>query len=496
MSPRPRRPQPPDELVVLMGDVIAGTLQRLAEGRLRFTYDDTYRRRRDSTPLSLSMALADPVHEHTAVAPWIRGLLPDNPAVLTRWGEQFQAAPTPYALLATPVGEDCAGAVRFVRPVDLARALARPGHVDWLTEDQVAARVRELRVDPTAWLGRALTGQFSLAGAQAKTALLFQDGRWGVPSGATPTSHILKPAIPHLKDHDLNEHLCLDAARRIGLLAARTRVVRFGDETAIVVERYDRAEHADGMERIHQEDLCQALGVEPERKYQIDGGPSPGRITALFRLRMTPTAAADAMNRFADALAWNWVIGGTDAHAKNYSVLLAGGDSRLAPLYDVASLLPYDGVNLEKMRMAMRIGEEYYLTMRPFRRALQKGFDGPWEKAAAELGMDPGRLRARVTEVVAAAPDAFSEAASTPEIVALASSLPARLIDAVAHRAASCARVVATRARAPSSSSSVSPPAGPAKPGEGAGEVEVRPHERHGKPVVGHMRRPPKERAR
>ena len=474
-----------------MGDDVAGTLQRLAEGRLRFTYDDTYRRRREATPLSLSIALADPVHEHAAVAPWIRGLLPDNPDVLTRWGEQFQAAPTPYALLATPVGADCAGAVRFVRPEDLARAFARPGHVDWLTEDQVAARLRELREDPIAWLGRALTGQFSLAGAQAKTALLFQEGRWGVPSGATPTSHILKPTIPHLKDHDLNEHLCLDAARRIGLLAARTRVAHFGDETAIVVERYDRAESVGGLERIHQEDLCQALGVEPERKYQVDGGPSPGRIAALFRLRMTPAAAADAVDRFADALAWNWVVGGTDAHAKNYSVLLAGADSRLAPLYDVASLLPYDGMNLGKMRMAMRIGGEYSLALHPFRRALQKGFDGPWEKAAAELGMDPDRLRVRVAAVVAAAADALSSAASTPEVAALVSSLPGRLIDAVARRAAGCARVVAARARASSSSAFVRPPAAPVKPGNSAGEIEIRPHERNGKPVVSHTRRSP-----
>ncbi len=132
-------------------------------------------------------------------------------------------------MLATPVGEDCAGAVRFAKPDELDRVLARPGAVTWLDEHDVAARLRELQEDATTWLGRTFTGQFSLAGAQAKTALLRSGERWGVPSGSTPTTHILKPAVAGLDDHDLNEHLCLDAARRAGLTAARTAVSRFDE---------------------------------------------------------------------------------------------------------------------------------------------------------------------------------------------------------------------------------------------------------------------------
>ena len=230
-------------------------------------------------------------------------------------------------------------------------AVRRPGRVErcwsgrdpssWLTEEEVAERLRDLRADTTAWLGRSFTGQFSLAGAQAKTALLQRDGRWGVPSGATPTTHILKPAVAGLDDHDLNEHLCLDAARRAGLIAARTRIERFGEETAVVVTRYDRIATGGAIRRVHQEDLCQALGIPPTRKYQNEGGPGPVQIVRLLRGAMRPTAAEDAVRRFADALAWNWLIAGTDAHAKNYSLLLAGPEARLAPLYDIASALPY-----------------------------------------------------------------------------------------------------------------------------------------------------------
>src|SRR5205807_5214462 len=135
-----------------------------------------------------------------------------------------------------------------------------------LTEKEVARRLRDLREDTTAWLGRDFTGQFSLAGAQAKTALLNLDGRWGVPLGAAATSHILKPAVAGFDDHDLNEHICLDAARRAGLVAVRTSIARFDGESAIVIERYDRRLLDGRLVRIHQEDVCQALGIRPERK--------------------------------------------------------------------------------------------------------------------------------------------------------------------------------------------------------------------------------------
>ena len=165
-------------------------------------------------------------------------MLPDNADVLERWARQFQtSASSPFSLLATPVGEDCAGAVQFLRPDRADEVLDRPGQIEWLDEDRVAARLAALRGDTTAWLGPDFSGQFSLAGMQAKTALLFDGHRWGVPSGATPTTHILKPAIAGLDDHDLNEHLCLSAAGRAGLTVARTRIVRFASRTAVVIDR-------------------------------------------------------------------------------------------------------------------------------------------------------------------------------------------------------------------------------------------------------------------
>jgi serine/threonine-protein kinase HipA len=426
-----------DTLTVLLDNAIAGSITRLDQGRLRFAYDDDYRQTPGATPLSVSMLPSIRSHPDREISPWLWGLLPDNELVLERWAREFHASTKPFSLLSTPIGHDCAGAVRFAPEDEALQVLAKPGDVTWLTEEEVAQRLAELRQDSTAWLGRDFTGQFSLAGAQAKTALLLKDGRWGVPSGSAATSHILKPAVQGLDDHDLNEHLCLDAARRAGLVVARTRVARFGDESAIVVDRYDRRT-GDGngeLVRIHQEDTCQALGVPPDRKYQNRGGPSPQDLATLFRSVMPPRVAEAAVRRFLDALIWNWLIAGTDAHAKNYSLLLSGGEVRLAPLYDIASALPY-GTDEHKLRFAMKIGGDYRVY--PHRNT--------WDKAAQDLGLNAEAVLERVVRLANAAPDAFADAANEPDVVALDRPMPKRLVDLVADRANRCLAILPTAA--------------------------------------------------
>jgi serine/threonine-protein kinase HipA len=436
-----------DTLAVLLDDAVAGTVTRHQAGRLRLDYADAYRTDAGRTPLSVSMPTSVRSHQDAAINPWLWGLLPDNPLVLERWARQFHAAVKPFSLLSTPIGHDCAGAVRLAAADEALRLLSAPGSVTWLTETEVAERLRELREDNTAWLGREFTGQFSLAGAQAKTALLYEDGRWGEPSGAAATSHILKPAVAGLDDHDLNEHLCLDAAGRAGLVVARTRVERFGEESAIVVDRYDRRVRDGQLSRVHQEDLCQALGLHPDRKYQRDGGPGPADVVDLLRNVMAPRAGDTAVWRFFDALIWNWLIAGTDAHGKNYSLLLAGGDVELAPLYDIASALPY-GVHERKLRFAMKIGGDYRVY--PERNT--------WKKAAKELSLNVDRALDRVVALAEKAPDAFADAANAPEVTALNRPLPTRLVDLVADRVRRCLAVVTPEVPR------VTPPLTPAKP--------------------------------
>lgn len=421
-----------DVLSVILDDTVAGTLTRLSGGRLRLDYADDYRGRATPTPLSVSMPIQIRTHSDHVVSPWLWGLLPDNDAVLSRWARDFHAsASSPFSMLSTPIGHDCAGAVRFATPDTVEEVLTRPGEVTWLSEEDVGQRLRELREDATSWLGKEFTGQFSLAGAQAKTALLYESGRWGVPSGAAATSHILKPAVVGLDDHDLNEHLCLDAARRAGLIVARTRVAQFGQESAIVVERYDRRITEGRLVRIHQEDICQALSVPPSRKYENESGPGAKDVARLLRDTMPPKIADEAVWRFIDALAWNWLIAGTDAHGKNYSLLLASGQVRLAPLYDVASALPY-GTHERQLRFAMKIGGDYRVYP----------FQNPWPRAATDLGLDPDRVVQRVSDLSDRAPDALAEAATAPEVTSLNRVLPSRLLDLVADRVERCRSVL------------------------------------------------------
>jgi len=198
-------------------------------------------------------------------------------------------------------------------------------------------------------------GQFSLAGAQAKVAVHFDDGQWGLPTGRIPTTHILKPAIPDLPDQDISEYLAMRAARLAGLPVPDVSVQMFNDERAFVVRRFDRQKTSSGWRRIHQEDMCQALGLSPSRKYEIHQGPGAARVVRLIRQSVTGGRHEEDVWRFVDALIFNALVVGTDAHAKNYSFLIAAGQVRLSPLYDVNSYLPYQRPR-QHPEMSMRIG--------------------------------------------------------------------------------------------------------------------------------------------
>ncbi len=416
-------------LIVVSDDELVGILTRTGS-TITFSYDDDWRSRRDATPLSVSMPLTASVHSPRVVEPWLWGLLPDNEQVLARWAREFHTSSRhPFGLLAA-VGEDLPGAFRIITE-DRAAGVDRDGGVEWLSEAQVAGLLRDVRADQTAWLGAQAEGRWSLAGAQAKIALRHDGTRWGRPHGRAATTHILKPAIATLDDHDLNEHLCLRAGRLLGLRTVRSSIVSFEQERAIAIERYDRLPGLSGQpERVHQEDLCQALAVHPERKYEAEGGPSVADVAAVLRGHIPGKAGHAAREAFADALAFNWLIGAPDAHAKNYSLLLSGSQVRLAPLYDIASALAYEEFYEPKLKLAMKIGGQYLVS--------GIGRDH-WMNAAAQIHLDGEQLVARVCELAMKIPDAFAAACSEPAVIELDSLLPQRLLSRVADRAARCA---------------------------------------------------------
>jgi serine/threonine-protein kinase HipA len=450
------------ELLVLLDNREVGFI-RQQRGRARFTYADSWREAPGAYPLSLSMPMAARDHDPAAVEPFLWGLLPDNDAILARWAQRFQvSARNPVALLAN-VGADCAGAVQLIPPQRYATMEASGrDKTEWLSEAQIATRLRSLQKDASAWRSPGDIGQFSLAGAQPKTAFVFDGKRWGVPSGRTPTTHIFKPPVIGLDGHAENEHLCLAVARALGLPTARSQVLTFEDVAAIVIERYDRvrtaelattyaaqatakaaesaahaaanapnsaalaarsaaeaasaAADAQAMKelsrhtpvyRVHQEDLCQALRVHPTKKYQNQGGPGPIQIVELLRThasgarrsgeRGVPSAVNEDIDTFVDALILNFLLGGTDAHGKNYSILIgSGGIARLAPLYDIASIFAYQEMRADKAKLAMKVGSKY---------RLREITESDWRTLASHLRLDSDRIVARLRSMAAQIPD-------------------------------------------------------------------------------------------
>ena len=186
-----------EQLLVLADGRRMGCVEARGQ-RLTFIYDTDWLSSPNPYPLSLSMPLVVPEHGHRVVEAFLWGLLPDKGTTLMRWGQKFQVSPRNPFKLISHVGEDCAGAVQFVRPERWTDLLAesKAPRVHWLTKKELSERLRLLVEDASATSTARDEGQFSLAGAQPKTAFLFDPDtkRWGVPRGRTPTTHILKPA--------------------------------------------------------------------------------------------------------------------------------------------------------------------------------------------------------------------------------------------------------------------------------------------------------------
>lgn len=407
------------ELSILMDGVAAARLRRDAGGALSLHYDDEYMGSRSSVPLSLSLPFSQRPHPDAPTTRWIRSLLPDNHNVLSRWYARDDVhEPTPFGLLLTRIGLDCAGAVQFCPVGEEERISERASGIEMLSPSELERHIATAAGDPNAWLPDDIEPYFSLGGFQSKIALHRVESGWGRPYGNVATTHILKPRSERGRFVAIAEHLCLSAAQRLGLNAASSSIEQHGDSTVLVVERYDRFHGAAGWSRIHQEDMCQALGIDGNRKYEHSGGPGVSHIGDLIAQHSTqPT---EDLRSFAEALIYSWLVVNRDAHARNYSLLYPRDEVRLAPLYDVNSSLMFGGRGLGERNLAMRYGSSFTVFSAGSAHALPD--------VAQRLRLPAGEVVERAAGLAEALPDAMDAAMSdlrpdvqsTPEIEAFA----------------------------------------------------------------------------
>lgn len=339
-----------------------GQLHKESSGAIRFVYDSQWLHWKHASPVSLSMPLREEPYSGAVVSAVFENLLPDNEEVRSRVASRFAADGTdPYSLLAA-IGTDCVGALQFLVDGEAPNsALTIQG--DELDDGDIAHLLGSLSTNPLG-LDRDKDFRISIAGAQEKTALLKNEGKWILPTGSTPTTHIFKTPIGHIPNGlDLtqsveNEFLCLKLMCRYGFEVANATIETFDGETALVVERFDRRRLDSGqLIRLPQEDCCQALSYPSTKKYQSDGGPGIEEIMSLLLGSDEPSSDRE---NFFKAQVLFWLLGATDGHAKNFSLaLFPQGRFRMTPLYDILSIQPcVDSGQLRhsEYKMAMRVG--------------------------------------------------------------------------------------------------------------------------------------------
>ena len=421
------------DLSILMNGVVAARLRISPSGETSLRYDDDYMDAPSSVPLSLSLPFSDDAHSDDAVQRWARSLLPDNPNTLSRWyGRDDVRQRNPFGLLSTQIGFDCAGAVQFCPVGEESRLADRASGVTLLAPSEVIREIDAIVGDPDAWTPDDIEPYFSLGGFQSKIALHRVGDRWARPFGSTPTTDILKPRSHTGRFVAVAEHLCLTAARELGLNAAESALEEHGANVVLVVKRYDRAFDGARWRRIHQEDMCQALGFDGSRKYEHTGGPGMTEIGDLIRTHSS--RPRQDVSGFADALIYAWLVVNRDAHARNYSLVHAPGRTELAPLYDINSSLMFRKRKIGDANMAMRYGSTFTAYSAGSRQALPD--------MAIRLRLPAQELIDRADQMASLLPDAMRRSlAGLPEELQAASETQ-QFVTNIDRRATECLKSI------------------------------------------------------
>ncbi len=375
-------------LDVYMHNIIVGKLVR-EKGLLSFTYDDPYIHQENAPSLSASLPLQGNSFDHVLTSAFFSGLLPED-IVRQRIARKLQISEENSFGLLEQIGGECAGAVS-VYPEGIKQDTTSENTYKILNEDDAYDIMSQL--DKRPLMAGEDDIRISGAGVQDKLIVAIVKGQLAIPLRNTPSTHIIKPKIQDLDETVQNEFFCMRLAQAAGLPVPDVEIFYLKDEPFYLVERYDRIKHADNsVTRLHQEDICQALHIPPEQKYENEGGPSLRQCFDLLERHIKEGRMA-GINRMLllQGVIFNFLIGNGDAHGKNFSILYEGEGERLAPFYDLLCTKIYG--HHFKSRMAMKIGGKY-----KFRDVAYRHF----EKVADENGFKGSLLKAQTQKLVKA----------------------------------------------------------------------------------------------
>jgi serine/threonine-protein kinase HipA len=365
-----------------------------------FTYDSTWLSTRGAFPIATTMPLNKQRVGPAVFLPWAANLLPESEN-LQAVGQFLGVAPSDVIGILSEIGRDTAGALSIGRS-------GTSSSDNWRPIEKTADLERIIEELPKKPF---LVGEegvsMSLAGAQSKMGVAVDDrGQICIPLDGSPSTHILKPDIARLWGSVQNEAFCLVLAKRMNLPVAEVTTGVAGKRSYLLVKRYDRARTDGRWRRLHQEDFCQALGKPPTAKYEANQTGIPGpTVKDMFDVARRLTSAADILKLF-DMLVFNVIACNTDAHAKNYSLMVRASGASLAPLYDVMCGEVWENVtkNLAQKIAGKNRGEHL------------KGRH--WQRFAKECGLNPRQVLARAATLTAAAeaaaPAAAAEVAKMP----------------------------------------------------------------------------------
>ncbi len=337
------------------------------DGTVRFEYDE------GASAISLSLPRDRP-HSRKAAANYLENLLPDHEITRARMAAVYGAESSAALDLLSKAGGDIAGGL-VILPEGQS-PVGAPLRLNPALDRDIADRINSIKLDPDAWAPRDVDARFSLAGTQGKFALAEISDDWYWSNATLPSTHIVKPARPELRNLEAAEAATLKLASSAGIEAAHAEVLAVEDQTSFITRRFDRQPGDVVSTRLHAEDFAQALGIGPGAKYEV-------AAKTVLRMLGDTRVARD----FIRQLAFNTIIGNADAHAKNYSLLIRPDGILLAPMYDAVPVGLYPAYN---QRLAMPIGgARFPAAATPDR----------WRKLARAAQLDEGEVTDLVADV-------------------------------------------------------------------------------------------------